>query len=413
MYVGRHLESQVERFFTEFPCVALLGARQVGKSTLLREKFGALEYRLLDQVGDPFGARADPGLFLRDIGTPLILDEVQYAPELLSTVKREVDQRRSNGLYLLTGSAQWELVKGLSDSLAGRVILLRLDGFSFGERAGQPASSNWLPAWLESAKEGALPRNLGRHDLPLQEVIWRGDRPLAVLRGLDTVPAFLDSYLATYMQRDVRLVAEPANVDSFFRFLSLCAGLTAQEVNLTQFGREIGITPQTSARWLTLLEGTYQVFRLPAYSRNALKKVSLKTKMHIVDTGIGCRLQRISSPSALSGHPLTGALFESLVVGELRKQSNVLGTAPAMSHWRAHSGAEVDLVLERDGWLYPIECKMKSMPSKSDCRGITAFRQAHEGAKIAAGAVICACEMPYALTDQDFAIPWDATLAAK
>jgi hypothetical protein len=187
----------------------------------------------------------------------------------------------------------------------------------------------------------------------------------------------------------------------------LAAALTAQEINASHLGRELGITPHTGRRWLELLVATFQWFEAPPYSGNAVKRVSGKAKGFFADTGLACWAQAISTPAALGGHPLWGHLFETFVAAEMRKQMALLSPAPRLHHWRSAGGAEVDLLLERDGRFFPIEIKGRTKVSRTDTRGIRAFREAYPDLKVAPGLVIALCDRVEKLSEEDFALPWD------
>jgi uncharacterized protein len=223
----------------------------------------------------------------------------------------------------------------------------------------------------------------------------------------DWVSEFQRAYLLTYIERDARLMTDVGDWQLFGRFARLAAALTAQEINHSQFGRELGVTPQTANRWLATLRATFQWHEIPAYHGNAIKRISSKPKGYLADTGLACSLQSISTPQALSGHPLVGALFESAVVAEIRKLSGALATPPNLYHWRSYSGAEIDLLLERDGIFYPIEIKLSTKPSRRDAHGFEAFRAAYPGLKTAPGLVIAPVDRIEQITELDYAIPWD------
>jgi len=185
------------------------------------------------------------------------------------------------------------------------------------------------------------------------------------------------------------------------------AALTAQEINHSQIGRELGLTPQTARRWLDILKATFQWFELEPYSGSAVKKVSGKPKGYISDTGIACASQAISSPTAIGGHPLWGALFETAVVSEVRKQCSFLSPKPRMYHWRTYGGAEVDIIIEYNGRFYPIEAKAGSNPSRGDTTGISAFRKRHPHIAVEKGLVLAPIERFIPLSENDYAAPWD------
>lgn len=392
-----------------FPVVVVVGARQVGKSTLLEQVFGARCGRVVfDPAQDVGQARQDPDLFLDNHPAPMILDEIQFAPELVAALKRRVDQDRRPGRYFLTGSQQWQVLKAMAESLAGRAVFLDLEGFCLGEVAGAEALAAWLPAWVEDP-EAFGKETRGRLTLPCTayEMVWRGTLPEATRLPREVVPDFWAGYFRTYVERDVRLLAELSDWHTFGRFVRLAAGLTAQEINASHVGRELGITPQTARRWLDLLRGTFQWHEVPAFSGNAVKRVSGKPKGYIADTGLACWAQAISGPSALSGHPMWGALFETFVAGEIRKQSALMSPAPRLHHWRSAGGAEVDFLLERDGRYFPIEVKAKSRPVRADARGGWAFAEAYPHLKVAPTLVVAPCERAEWISDQGFALPWD------
>jgi len=346
-----------------FPVVVVTGARQVGKSTLLTHVLPDWSTVVLDPVVDVENANADPDLFLDNRPAPLVVDEVQYAPALVAAVKRRVDRDRRPGQYVLTGSQQWGVLKNLSESLAGRAVFLDLEGLSFAEQAGEGrVEKPWLARWLDDPQ--ALVEGAGRLDFgrPLYEVLWRGSLPEAWFLPLDVVPDFHAAYRRTYVERDVRLLADVSDEQVFGRFLQLMAALTAQEINYSQLGRELGIAGNTARAWLGILRSTFQWFEIPAWSGNVVKRTSRRPKGYVADTGMACAAQALSSPRVIGGHPLQGALFETAVVADVRKQCATLSPRPTLWHWRSHGGAEVDLVLERDGRLFPVEIKSVSHP---------------------------------------------------
>ena len=354
-YVPRAQEKQLKELFKTFPVVVVTGARQVGKSTLLTHLFPDLPHVLFDPTVDVENVRADPDLFLRNRKTPLILDEIQYAPELVSAIKRTLEKDRRPGQYLMTGSQQWNVMKKLSESLAGRAVFLDLEGFSCSEMARITNSPNWLDRWLAQG-EGIDVSSFQTFEcsFPLFEYLWRGSLPEAHFLPLQQLPVFFTAYQRTYIERDVRQLAEIEDQQLFGRFFRLCAALTAQEVNFSQLGRDIGVTPQTASRWLDILKATFQWFEIPPYHGNVIKRLSDKPKGYLADTGMACFAQAISTPEAVGFHPLWGSLFETFVVGEIRKLARTLDVQPHFYHWRAHGGGEVDLLFERDWSFYPI-----------------------------------------------------------
>ncbi len=421
IYRERILAGKLHQMLRRFPVVVVSGARQVGKSTLLRHELPTWEMVVFDSATDVGNARQDPDLFLDNHPSPLILDEIQYAPELIAALKRRVDRTvppargmaesvgRRAGQYVLTGSQQWSVLKTATESLAGRAVFLDMQSFCLAEIAAPTAGDHWLKRYLD-APEAFVASPGGRLETTrsVNEQIWRGFLPEANALDLDWLPDFHRAYMRTYIERDARLLADVGDWQQFGRFVQIAAALTAQEINHSKLGRELGITPQTAQRWLATLRGTFQWLEIPAYHGNTIKRVSSKHKGYLADTGLACTLQAISSPRVLSGHPLAGPLFETAVVAEINKLSESLIVRPMLHHWRSHGGAEVDALMERDGVFYPIEVKLGSRPSRQDARGVDAFRETYPKLEVAPGLVIAPTGQMAKLCDGAYALPWDS-----
>lgn len=414
MYKNRSISQKIRRLVDHFPVVVITGARQVGKTTLINHLFPSFDKVVFDPVQDIDNARAEPDLFLDNHPAPLVLDEIQYAPEVVPSLKRRIDCDRRPGSYILTGSQQWEILKTISESLAGRAVFVDLEGFSMAEISEEVDGPSWLSRWLDDA-EDFINHPPARRETTrtLIEQLWRGWLPESDKLPLDLLTSFHEGYLRTYIERDVRQHAEVEDWQQFGRFVQLTAAMNAREINYSQLGRDIGVTPQTAQRWLSILKATFQWYEVSAYSGNAIKRLSEKPKGYVADTGFACYLQRISSPAALAGHPQLGALFESAVAAEIRKMSSLMGTAPRLYHWRSHGGAEVDLVMERDGIIYPLEIKLTTNPSRKDTRGIHAFRATYPNHRIAPGLVITPGSSArekalMKISDHDYALDWTA-----
>lgn len=392
-----------------FPAVVLTGARQVGKSTLLQHTLaGEADFVVFDPVADVESARAEPDLFLDNHRTPLVLDEIQCAPEVVPALKRRIDRDRRPGRYVLTGSQQWGVLRAMSESLAGRVAFLDLEGFCLAEIAERTEGATWLERSLADPVEflASRPQRLA-NIRPLYERLWRGFLPEAELLETDVISDFHAAYQRTYIERDARLIGAVEDWQQFGRFFRLAAALTAQEVNHSQLGRDIGVTPQTARRWLDMLKATFQWHEVPAWSGNTVKRVSKKPKGYLADSGSACAALRLSSGAALADHPAFGAIYETAVVGEIRRLITVMPSKPMLHHWRSHGGAEVDLILERDGVLHPIEIKATERPAPKDARGIQAFRETYPDLRIAPGLVLAPTDAVARLSAEDTAIPWD------
>lgn len=402
-YKSRLIEKRVIELFVHFPVVAVLGARQVGKSTLVENLFAEkVTTTVFDPVVDIGNARQDPDFFLQNTKTPAFLDEIQYAPELLGSIKRKVDRGKQNGQYILSGSQNLSVLKDISESLAGRVAIINLWPMTRQELAGE-SSIGFLQAWLTNHNKTAP---VLQESLPTYTSIWHGGYPKIAELPEHLVPGYWQSYMQTYIERDVRKVANIGSLQTFGRFIGLLAALTAQEINHNQLGRELGIARNTALAWTEIAESTYQWLSVPAFSRNSVKKLSGKNKGFFTDTGLICYLQKISSPEVIAGHPMQGRLFETFVVMEIIKLIQQLPIQPNLYHFRSHSGAEVDLILELNGILYPIEIKSKSNPSRKDVRGFAAFRDCFPKENIHQGLVICATPSLQKISEDALAAPW-------
>jgi uncharacterized protein len=406
-FINRHIRAKLSEMLQYFPVVVLSGARQTGKTTILRKMFPDIEYVVFDSVIDLENARRDPDLFLKNHSTPLLLDEIQYAPELVSAIKRHIDRDRKNGQFIITGSQQWGILKNLSESLAGRAVFLDLYPFSVTELANKTGKKSWLEHYLDDP-HGFMDKRIQppRLQKKINDQLYCGWYPEAQNIPVSLISNFYASYIRTYIERDLRATAGVENYQQFGAFYRLAAALSAQEVNSSHFGREIGITPQTASRWIDLMKNTYQWISVPAFSLNTIKRISGKPKGYIADSGIMCASLALSSPQALLHHPSKGAIYETAAVGEIVKLATVIPATPQLHHFRSHGGAEVDLILERDGRYYPIEIKYQSNPTKKETRGIHAFRKTYSDLPIMPGIVLCPCEEIHRITETDIAVPF-------
>lgn len=406
-YKKRILEKKVEESFGYYPVVAVLGARQVGKSTMVENLFHKrVKTVVFDPVVDIGNAREDPDFFLQNNPAPLFLDEIQYAPELTSSMKRCVDREKVNGRYIISGSQNLAVLRSIAESLAGRVAVLNLYPMTRREILGEAdTGASFLESWLHQEKID-FQKYPVEAPLPVFPLIWRGGYPKIMEFPDHLVPGYWESYLQTYIERDVRLIANIGSLQTFGAFIGLLAAHSSQEINHAHLGRELGVDRKTVQAWTEIAQATFQWFSLPAFSRNPVNKIAGKHKGYFSDTGFLCYLQKIGSADAINNHPLKGSLFETYVVMEIIKIIQSWPLKPNLYHFRSYSGAEVDLVIELDGTLFPVEIKMKSNPSRNDTRGITAFRKCFSGENIGPGLIVCSVEQPRRLAERDYAVPW-------
>ncbi|MDH5590541.1 MAG: ATP-binding protein [Gemmatimonadota bacterium] len=347
--IARTLTSHLLAAAGRMPVVAVTGPRQSGKTTLCRATFPDHEYVSLEPLDTRDFAVSDPRGFLAQYGHRVILDEAQRAPDLFSYLQEEVDRDATPGRFILTGSQHFGLSESISQSLAGRVALLHLLPPSLDEvhRFADPPGDLWTTLWT-----GAYPRILDR-GLPPRE--WLAD------------------YTATYVQRDVRQVLQVTDLDTFTAFLRLAAGRTAQEQNLSTLGADAGVTHNTARAWLSVLEASFVVFRVPPWLRNVRKRTVKAPKLHFVDSGLTCHLLGIHEPEQLRTHPLRGAVFESWVASEILKARLHRGLPSDLFHLREARGAELDIVVEAGRQIIAVEVKSGATVAPDAFRHLEGF----------------------------------------
>lgn len=366
MYITRHMEKPVMELNEQYPVLLLTGPRQVGKTTMLEhliEVDGKGRKKVsLDDLTLRELAKTDPKMFFQLYQPPLLIDEVQYAPELFPYIKIMVDERHQPGDFWLTGSQLFKMMKGVQESLAGRVALLHLSPLSQSEimkRPPEPPFSLELPLLSE--------RQNGRQMLNTPEVFQRihqGGMPALVTGTYSNASIFYSSYIDTYMERDVRRLSNDIDSLKFLRFLRSVAARTSQQVNYKGIADDAEIDQTTAKNWLHVLEALGIIFLLEPYSNNVLKRTVSTPKLYFYDSGIVCYLTRWSSPETAMEGAMSGALLENYTVAEIIKTYQNAGQEPFLYYYRDKDAREIDLILERDGKLFPIEIKKMASPPK-------------------------------------------------
>lgn len=366
MYITRHMEKPVMELNEQYPVLLLTGPRQVGKTTMLEhliEVEGKGRKKVsLDDLTLRELAKTDPKMFFQLYQPPLLIDEVQYAPELFPYIKIMVDERHQPGDFWLTGSQLFKMMEGVQESLAGRVALLHLSPLSQSEimkRPPEPPFSLELPLLSE--------RQNGRQMLNTPEVfqhIHQGGMPALVTGTYSNASIFYSSYIDTYMERDVRRLSNDIDSLKFLRFLRSVAARTSQQVNYKGIADDAEIDQTTAKNWLHVLEALGIIFFLEPYSNNVLKRTVSTPKLYFYDSGIVCYLTRWSSPETAMEGAMSGALLENYTVAEIIKTYQNAGQEPFLYYYRDKDAREIDLILEQDGKLFPIEIKKMASPPK-------------------------------------------------
>lgn len=334
MMIRREIEIPLKEIAATFPAVAIMGPRQCGKTTLAKAIFPDLPYVTLEDPDVRRSALSDPRYFLSQYGDGAVLDEIQNAPELMSYLQGIIDASPEKmGRYVLTGSRQFSLMEKMTQSLAGRVGILSMSPFTWSEWYGD-----------------------GLPNVDVDDMILRGLFPPVLARK--AAPRYwYSSYFQTYLERDVRQILKVKELATFELFVRLLAGRTGQELNLQTLGGEAGVSHTTAKSWLSVLEASGLVFRLPPYFRNFSKRLVSSSKVYFCDTGLVCWLMGIETVSQLHLHPQYGAIFETAIVLELRKRSLNDGRLPRLYFWRDNGKLEIDLIEEKPDGPHPIEVK--------------------------------------------------------
>ncbi len=403
MYLNRTLEGFAQAAGGQFPVLLVTGARQVGKTTFLRHlaeperAYVSLDDALILEL-----AKRDPALFMQRFRPPLLIDEIQYAPELLPYIKMEVDNSGKSNLFWLTGSQQFQLMKGVSESLAGRVAVVQLLGLSRLERTGRGLESKpFLPTLSDVAERNDSGERIDVLDL--YRMIWRGSYPaVAINDGMDR-DLFYGSYVQTYLQRDVRDLARVGDEMSFLRFLRVAAARTGQILNLAEFARDADISPNTAKSWLSIMQASGVVYLLEPYYNNLSKRLVKAPKLYFLDTGLCAYLTGWSSPETLEAGAMSGAILETWVISELLKGYLHNGKQPPFYYYRDRDKQEIDLLIIQDGTIFPLEIKKTASPTPADIRPFATLNRLN--VPIGPGGLICLTQQSLPITDRAISIP--------
>lgn len=347
-------------------------------------------------------AKHDPGLFFQRFNPPVLIDEIQYAPELLPYVKMFVDRGGLPGMFWLTGSQQFHLMKGVSESLAGRVGIVNLLGFSRWEYEGvKEEIPPFLPEEQVLKKRGQYSTSLPLKDL--YRLIWRGSFPAMMTNSDLDRNLFYSSYVQTYLQRDVRDHAKVGDAMSFLRFLRAAAARTGRLVNLSEMARDADVTPATAKSWLSILQTSGVIYLLEPYHTNVTKRLVKTPKLHFLETGLCSYLTEWSSPETLEAGAMSGAILETWVFAEIIKSYWHTGLPAPLYYYRDRDGKEIDILIVRNQTLYPVEIKKTASPRMDAVRQFASLDRL--GMVMGSGGIVCLAETTLPLTKNIQVIP--------
>jgi predicted AAA+ superfamily ATPase len=403
MYLPRTLELFVKTAEKQFPVLLVTGARQVGKTTFLRHV--SKESRTYVTLDDPLVlslAREDPALFMQRFPPPVLIDEIQYAPKLLPHIKMYVDKEGKPGRFWLTGSQQFQLMKGISESLAGRVGVVNLLGLSRRELIGQcHGSMPFLPVADNIRNRISTGGKLTLKDL--YRLIWRGAFPAIALHKEVDRDLFYSSYVQTYLQRDIRDLSKVGNEMAFLRFLRASAARSGQMLNMADLARDADVAFNTAKNWLSILQASGIVYLLEPYHSNVTKRLVKTPKLYFLDTGLCAYLTEWSSPETLEAGAMSGPILETWIMAELLKSYWHNGRRAPFYYYRDKDNKEIDLLIVQDGTAYPLEFKKSASPGKDDIRHFQALNKLK--IPVGPGGLICMTEQYLPLTPAVQTIP--------
>ncbi len=401
-YIARNLEKVVLEVTKEYPVVLVTGPRQVGKTTMLQKLMEGTDrnYVSLDDLNERNLAKTDPEMFLQLHKPPILIDEVQYAPELFVYIKIHVDKYHNAGDFWLTGSQVFKLMSGIQESLAGRVAVLSLTSLSQAEICG----GEMQPFTLDIEKLSARRKERTAADTGvIFDWIFRGSMPAIVSEKNSNSRIFYSSYLTTYIERDVREVSDAIDSLTFLHFITAVAARCGQILNIAEIARDADINQKQAKNWLGVLETLGLIFYLHPYSNNMLKRLVKTPKLYFYDTGLVCYLTKWSSAETLQSGAMNGAILEDYVVAEIRKTYLNCGKDPYMYYYRDKDAREIDIILEHDGVLNPIEIKKSANPGSELIKVFKLLDKS--SAKRSKGAVVCMKPELSAIDRENYIIP--------
>lgn len=401
-YIKRNIESTLQKAAKMFPAVLITGARQVGKTTLVKNNTTGVQYVTLD---DPIllqSAIEEAGSFFKTTPPPVIVDEIQYAPNLFPYIKIIADETGKKGQFYLTGSQQFRMMKNVSESLAGRIGIVNLLGLSLREIKGDDFNKSFVPTDEYFDKRKTTVKSVDYKEI--WEIIHKGSMPALYADDLDW-QMFYAAYTKTYIERDVREITQVGDELKFVKYMTVIASRTSQMLNLTSVANEVGISVPTADRWLSILITSNIVYLLQPFYNNITKRATKTPKLYFLDTGLAAYLTRWNTPDVLEVGAMAGAFFETFVVAEVLKSYYNAGVLdPALYYYRDKDQKEIDIIIEQNGMLYPVEIKKTANPGKEHIKSFSVLNKI-KGMKVGTGGVICMYAKCVRIDENNVTIP--------
>ena len=401
-YIKRSAETAIAKAAKMFPAVLVTGARQVGKTTLLKHMKGEIQYMTLD---DPIllqSAIEEAGSFFKKTQLPAIIDEIQYAPNLFSYIKMISDENGIKGQFFLTGSQQFNMMKNVSESLAGRIGIINLLGLSLREIKNDSFNQIFVPnkEYLEKRKNSAKQVSYSE----IWKIIHKGSMPAMYAEETDW-QMFYAAYTKTYIERDVKDLTQVGNELKFIKFMTAIASRTSQMLNLTDVANQVEISVPTASRWLSIMISSNIVYLLQPYHNNIMKRAVKTPKIYFLDTGLAAFLTKWNTPEVLEAGAMAGAFFETFVISEVLKSHYNAGVLdPSLYYYRDKDGKEIDLLIEENGIFFPIEIKKTTNPGKEHIKNFSVLENI-KGLTAGTGGVICMYDNSLSIDGKNVTIP--------
>ena len=396
------LKTQVKKQEKMFKAILVTGARQVGKTTMLKNLKSNTNYITLDDMILNQAAIEDPNLFLKSNKPPIIIDEIQYAPDLLRYIKIEIDNSEEKAMFYLTGSQQFHLMKNVSESLAGRIGILNLLGLSLREIKNIDFNKVFVPTEDYIAEKGKYDMKISYDEI--WDIIHKGTMPALYQENID-FEMYYSMYVNTYIERDVRNLTQVGDTLTFLKFMTALASRIGQLLNLNNVANEVGITIPTAQRWLSILVSSNIVYLLEPYYNNIMKRAIKTPKIYFLDTGLVAYLTKWKNKEVLEAGNMAGSFFENFVIIEIIKSYYNNGELrPPLYFYRDKEKNEIDLIIEQNGQLHPIEIKKSATPTKEM---ISNFKVLEKLGNVGEGGLICMYDKVINFNEKNKVIPYN------